>query len=182
MKIKLETTRLLLRPFAVEDSRDLYEMNTDLEVVKYTGDSPFSSIEKATELIEFYDQYEKYKMGRLSVIRKSDNKFLGWCGLKYHPKEKIVDLGYRFYRKYWGHGYATEAAEMCLQYGFNKLALTTIHAHVHEQNNASQKVLEKCRFKFLKKILYDKQPAKLYILHKKDFIKKNANESSQLKK
>ncbi|XLS28350.1 GNAT family N-acetyltransferase [Flavobacteriaceae bacterium M23B6Z8] len=169
MNLQLHTPRLTLRPFMLEDGRDLFEMNSDLEVIRYTGDSPFVSLDEAIELIKNYDQYKKYRTGRLAVVRKEDNQFLGWCGLKYHDVEEIVDIGYRFYRKFWGFGYATEAARASLKYGFQGLQLTTIFAHVHEKNRASEKVLEKCGLRFVKNITYHQQPAKLFAIHKKDF-------------
>lgn len=168
MSLHLKTPRLKLRPFVMKDSRDLFDMNSDPEVIKYTGDDPFTSQAAAMSLIRNYDQYTKYKMGRLSVIRKADDQFLGWCGLNYRDQEKIVDLGYRFYQKYWGFGYATEAAKVCIKNGFERLQLTTIYAHVHIKNTTSEKVLEKCGLKFIKNITYHQQPAKLYAINKQD--------------
>lgn len=165
----LDTERLMLRPFSLKDANDLYEMNLDPLVVRYTGDGAFNSIEEAKELIRHYDQYKKYGMGRLAVFRKSDGSFLGWCGLKYQTDDKIVDIGYRFYRKFWGFGYATEAAKICLADGFYRLQLKTIYGHVHEENDASGRVLKKCGLKFVKNITYDKQPAKLYRIRKDEF-------------
>jgi ribosomal-protein-alanine N-acetyltransferase len=169
MNLALETSRLLLRPFCKEDSNQLFKMNEDPLVIKYTGDGPFRTLQEAEALIRNYDQYKKYQMGRLSVIRKSDGYFLGWCGLKYHTEHEIVDIGYRFYRKYWGFGYATEAAVRCLKDGFERLQLNSIYAHVHKDNKASEKVLKKCGLKFVKNIIYDHQPAKLFVIHKEEF-------------
>ena len=169
MKLILETERLLLRPFALTDCNDLFQMNADPLVVQYTGDGPFKNLEDARNLILNDNQYQKYKMGRLSVIRKSDGNFLGWCGLKYHTSEHIVDIGYRFYRQYWGFGYATEAALTCIKDGFERLQLEAIYGHVHINNTASEKVLEKCGLQFIKNINYDQTPAKLYAIYREEF-------------
>lgn len=98
----METERFTLREFKSEDAKHLFEINEDWECVKYTGDSAFNSIEEATNLINNYDHYEKYGFGRWSVLHKETQEYLGWCGLKYDEALDEVDLGFRFYQKYWG--------------------------------------------------------------------------------
>jgi RimJ/RimL family protein N-acetyltransferase len=55
-------------------------------------------------------------------------EFTGWCGLKYLSETNEVDLGYRFMKKFWGKGYATEAALACIEYGFSRLHLQKLLA------------------------------------------------------
>jgi RimJ/RimL family protein N-acetyltransferase len=69
-------------------------------------------------------------------------EFLGWCGLKYLFETNEVDLGYRFMKKFWGKGYATEAALACIEYGFATLNLHQIVGRALPGNLASIKVLE----------------------------------------
>ncbi|MGB5980905.1 MAG: GNAT family N-acetyltransferase [Nonlabens sp.] len=138
MNLKLETDRLYLRPFAMEDASCFYEMNDDEQVMRYTGDVPFKNLDAAKEFVKKYNedpesQYQKYQMGRLTMVRKTDDKALGWSGLKYHPNEDVVDLGYRLKRKYWNKGYATEAAKRCLQHAFEDHQLKEVIANVHEK-------------------------------------------------
>ena len=78
----LETPRLGLREITTADAEQAYLLNLDPEVIKYTGDEPFSSIEAARAFLEKYDHYKKYGFGRWAVIRKEDRSLLGWCGLK----------------------------------------------------------------------------------------------------
>jgi ribosomal-protein-alanine N-acetyltransferase len=82
------------------------------------------------------------------VIRKQDSAWLGWCGLKQHAD--YVDLGFRFFRKSWGNGYATESAMACLEYGINELNIKHIVGRVAIGNNASVRVLEKFEMTFWK--------------------------------
>ncbi|MEL6256321.1 MAG: GNAT family N-acetyltransferase [Bacteroidota bacterium] len=149
--IILETPRLLLREFLLSDAQDMYELNRDIEVVQYTGDHSFESLEAAEEFLRNYDPYSKTGMGRWLVIRKSDHACLGWCGLKWHEGDWI-DLGYRFFKKYWNQGYASESSTYCLKYGFTKLKLDEIFATVMPENKASVRVLEKLGFRFLREI------------------------------
>ena len=81
--------------------------------------------------------------------RSKDLEFTGWCGLKYLPETNEVDLGYRFMKKFWGNGYATEAALACIEYGFSNLDLHQVVGRALPGNIASIKVLEKCGMKYL---------------------------------
>lgn len=147
----IETSRLQLREFRVEDAANMYDLNSDIEVVQYTGDASFESVAASRKFLKSYDAYEKHNMGRWLVSRKSDQACLGWCGLKMH-EGNWVDLGYRFFKKYWNMGYATESSKGCIAYGFGALGLTEIYATVLPINKASSRVLEKLGFQFFKEI------------------------------
>lgn len=138
-----QSDRLAFRQFNAEDAYEIYLLNIDPEVLKYTGDAPFESVDAAKTFLENYKQYELHGMGRWAVIRKEDEAFLGWCGLKYRPDQETVDLGYRFKKEYWGKGYATEAARASLKYGFEVLQLQRIIARAMKDNGASIRVIEK---------------------------------------
>ena len=71
------------------------------------------------------------------------------AGLKLN-EQNLVDLGFRFFRKEWNKGYATEAAHACLEYGFLELDLKEIIGRVARQNKASIKVLEKLSMDYWK--------------------------------
>ncbi|WP_224489636.1 GNAT family N-acetyltransferase [Robertkochia flava] len=169
MKMIGETPRLYLREFLLDDSVHFYEMNNDEEVLKYTGDQPFGSRAEALDFLKNYKEYLRHGLGRWAVIRKSDQAFLGWCGLKFHPDKGITEIGFRLYRKYWGNGYATEAAEIAVEFGFRAHRLMTIHAHVHVQNTASEKVLKKLGMHLEAVIDYEGMPAKFYKLDNPDY-------------
>ena len=145
----IETDRLILRRFDSSDAPQMYLLNADPTVLKYTGDLPFQSISEAESFIQHYDHYQKYGFGRWSVILKSSNEFIGWCGLKQH-EEAFVDIGFRFFKKEWGKGYATEAAKACLVYGFEYLNLKEIIGRAAKENIASVRVLEKLGMEFWK--------------------------------
>lgn len=162
MKFITTTKRLFLREFILEDAANFYHLNKDPEVIRYTGDSPFLSIQEAEDFIKNYSTYRDYGYGRWAVCEKENQQFLGFCGLKYHPVEKITEVGFRFYQKYWNQGFATESALACIHFGFSNLHLPTIYAHAHIDNVASQRVLEKCGLQFVKEFTYDNQPTYFY--------------------
>lgn len=78
---------------------------------------------------------------------------------------KEVDLGFRFFKKHWGKGYASEARLACVKYGFEQLQLTSIVGRANSENKASIKVLQKCNLKFGKTFLYNHKPAVLYTIN-----------------
>ncbi len=161
-----ETDNLVLREFQSGDAENIYLLNLDQEVIKYTGDEPFNSIQEAERFLANYDQYFKYGIGRWSVIRKSDAAFLGWCGLRYKEQSEEVDLGFRFHKKYWNQGYATEAAKACIYYGMEKKSIQLIVGRVMKVNTASIAVLKKCGMKYLKDISFSGFEGEQYFIEK----------------
>lgn len=149
-KVILETPRLILREITPEDAEACFHLNNDPEVIKHTGDEPYTNIAEAEAFLKRYDQYRKYGVGRWAVILKETNEFIGWCGLKYSPDLDEYDLGYRLFRKYWNQGYATEASRACIEYGFGTLNLTMIVGRAMKLNKASIKVLSKVGLNYWK--------------------------------
>lgn len=145
----LETDRLILRPGTLADAFNLYILNSDPEVVRYTGENSFNHVQEAEQVIKerMIPQFEKYKMGRFTVLLK-DGTYLGWCGLRYFPESDEVDLGYRFMKKFWGQGYATETSKIMLKYGFETLGLKRIIAKAMPDNIGSIKVMQKLGMTF----------------------------------
>jgi len=166
----LSTPRLTLRPFADEDAEDLFALNADPDVVRHTGDSAYPSIGAVRTFIRAYDQYEKYRMGRLAVVSRSGGAFLGWCGLKFHPDDGLVDLGFRFHRRHWGFGYATEAARACLHYGFTVLKVDRITGRALAANTASIRVLEKIGMEHAGDAVFHGEAGVVYILDRDKYV------------
>ncbi len=149
-KIILETPRLLLREFTPADAEICYLLNSDPEVIKYTGDAAFADVQEARRFLERYDQYRKFGVGRWAVFAKSDRQFLGWSGLKYSPDLDEYDIGFRFFRTHWNKGYATESATACIKMGFEQLNLQMIVGRAMKANTASIKVLQKIGLRYWK--------------------------------
>ncbi|MBV1922856.1 MAG: GNAT family N-acetyltransferase [Flavobacteriaceae bacterium] len=162
----LTTSRLYLREFSKEDASSFYLLNKDPEVIKYTGDPPFSSVKEAELFIENYSAYKDIGYGRWAVCLLENDSFIGFCGLKFHPKENITEIGFRFFKEQWNNGFATESAAAVIDYGFKKIGLSEIYAHAQINNLSSQRVIEKCGLQFVKNITHDDMPAKLYCIKK----------------
>jgi len=127
MSFELHSARLLLRPIQLEDAEGMFELNNAGDVLKNTGDKPFADLDEVKLFI--------------TLIEKSSNKYIGWCGLKYNDETKEVNLGYRLIPQFRGKGLATEAAEICLDYGFETLNLEEIIGRAISENTPSIKIL-----------------------------------------
>lgn len=164
-KVILTTKRLWLHEITIDEAQDLFELNNDPNAIKYTVDPPFASIQHAESFILKYIKITPPGTGRWVVRLRSNDEFIGWCGLKLHDNGN-VDLGFRLLQRHWNKGYATEASMGCLKYGFSKMGLSTIIGRVMHGNQASIRVLEKVGMKYWKDILCDEHPAKCFIIEK----------------
>jgi ribosomal-protein-alanine N-acetyltransferase len=164
----LETHRLILRELVINDAADFFDLNLDPEVLKYTGDTAFDSIEDAEKFLRNYDHYSKYGFGRWAMIKKNNEEFLGWCGLKYTSDTEEYDIGYRLFKRNWNAGYATEAAKACLGIGFNRFGIKRIVGRAMKDNVSSIHVLEKLGFSFLRKMDFDRQQGVVYKIDKSE--------------
>lgn len=141
--IVASTPRLTLRVSSDEDAQGMYLLNADPEVLRYTGDPPFADVEEARAFLRSYKHFEQYGYGRWAVYLKEPARYLGFCGLKYHPEGDFVDLGYRLMRAEWRKGYATEAGRCALELGFRRFGLSRIVGRAQEANAVSVRVLQK---------------------------------------
>jgi RimJ/RimL family protein N-acetyltransferase len=160
--ITLETPRLYLRQFLPKDALVFFLLNADDEVIRYTGDRPFRSVAESLALIEGYRQYKDYGLGRLVMVEKSTGEVIGWCGLKYLAEEAEVDIGYRIFKRYWNQGFTTEAAKVCLKYGFEEKQLNSIIGRANASNYGSIRVFDKLGMTFERDDNLDGKPWKLY--------------------
>lgn len=155
MKIFAETSRLILRELLPSDAEGMFELDSDPDVHRYLGNKPITDIEKSREVIAFVrQQYIDNGIGRWAMVEKETDNFIGWAGLKL-VKEMTnnhidyYDVGYRLIKKYWGFGFATEAARASLDYGFDVLKLNDLYGVTDANNLASRKVLEKVGLRFV---------------------------------
>lgn len=165
-----ETGRLLLRQFSSADAQGFYEMNNDPLVLQYTGDKPFASLADAAAFIASYDHYAHYGYGRWAVISRTNNTFIGFCGLKHTPATGEVDIGFRLQRQYWGKGYATEAAKAALKVGFMQYHLPMIIARAIVDNQASIAVIQKLGMRFRATFAENQQQWAIFELTRQDWL------------
>ena len=181
MKIFAETERLILRELEYMDENDLFEMDSDPEVHLYIENNPVKSINEITKVIEMLKkQYQENGIARWAVVEKLTNECVGWSGLKYFNQSlnnhnNFYELGYRFKKKHWGKGFATESSTAILDYGFKNLNIDSIFAITDPKNENSKKVLTKLGFDFKETFDYEGDPTDWFELKKVTWEDKKQN-------
>jgi RimJ/RimL family protein N-acetyltransferase len=142
-EVALTTPRLLLRAYRMDDLPLYASLNADPEVVEHLG-GPISR-EESDDIADWAQALHSAEgIGLLAVERRADNKFLGMCGLHHldwYPD--VIEIGWRLERRYWGNGYATEAANAWLAYGFQTLNLPRVISVTEEANTRSVAVMRR---------------------------------------
>ncbi len=144
----LQSPRLILREFKASDAPDLYDLYRDEDVMRYTAEAPFPSVKSVEDFLEAYPYYDIHGFGRWAVIDRFSSECLGFCGLRKDNPTTEVDLGFRFFRRYWSKGFATEAAQAALEAGFTHFGLEEIIGRSMRENLASTSVLHKLGMRF----------------------------------
>jgi len=146
----IETERLLLRPFTLDDAEPWLPLISLPEIIRYTGDVPVTSVAESRESLRTRPlrDYAVYGYGRMAVIEKSTGQLVGFSGLKYLQDLREVDIGYRFLPDCWGKGYATESASVLIEQGRREHGFRRIVGMAHPDNAASIHVLEKLGLRF----------------------------------
>ena len=163
------TERLVLRKFEASDAQALYELCSDPEVMRYTGEPLMTSVDEARVGIETHPDWVDPGYGRWGVVLRElgeDSPPSGFCGLKYLPEIDEVDIGYRLRTQYWGRGLATEAARASIEYGFSVLELPRIIGLVLPGNPASIRVLEKLGLERDGDVEYFGEHAQRWVIHR----------------
>jgi [ribosomal protein S5]-alanine N-acetyltransferase len=170
---QLETQRLILRELDFSDQKDLFEMDSDPEVHLFIGNNPVKSMDEITGVIQMLRaQYKENGIARWAVVDKITKECVGWSGLKYvnqsvNNVRNFYELGYRFKRKHWGKGFATESSIAVVNYGFENLKIDAIFAMTDPKNENSIKVLTKLGFHFLETFDYEGDPTNWFELKRK---------------
>jgi RimJ/RimL family protein N-acetyltransferase len=158
--IILETPRLIMREFTTDDVDNLFDLNSDPEVMRYiTGGRPTPREVIRDEIIPFhlavYDQFDR--LGTWAAESSATGEFLGWFHFRAGPGTDItnIDLGYRLRRSAWNKGYATEGSRALISRGFTDLDVERVFGHTMTVNTASRRVMEKCGLTLVRTIPYE---------------------------
>jgi RimJ/RimL family protein N-acetyltransferase len=148
MQVFLETERLALRRFTKADVDNLFDLDSDPEVMRFINGgrpTPRDVIRDET-LPQFLHYYERFAgFGFWAAIEKSTGEFLGW--FHFRPPEGSgpdeAELGYRLRKSAWGKGYGTEGSRALIHKGFTDLGVRRVVASTMTVNLASRRVMEK---------------------------------------
>jgi RimJ/RimL family protein N-acetyltransferase len=157
-----ETNRLSIRPRSATDLDDCLMMDRDPLVTRFIP-GPWSDPERHRAFVlDRMNATYPAGMGYWSAVRRSDpEQFSGWVLLLPYRIDE-VEIGWRFKRDSWGHGFATEAAAPILQYAIETLGLASITADIHPDNVASLRVAEKLGMSLNERRTVDDEPTLSY--------------------
>lgn len=146
----LKTKRLLLRQWKEEDLLPFSKMNSDKKVMEYFPS--ILTIEESNALaIKFQNELQEKKYGLWAVEIPNIASFIGFIGLHYQDFESFftpcIEIAWRLSSEYWGQGYATEGAEVVVDYAFNILKLNEIVSFTAVNNIRSRRLMEKLGMK-----------------------------------
>lgn len=141
----LETDRLVLSGWRRDQIDDLYRLHGDPVVARYLTEhgEPWSKEEMDAALDHWIELYERQKMGKLRVTRKSDGVLVGRCGFGVYGPDDTPEIGYSLYPEYWGNGYAFEAASALRDWYWRETDRPFFIGLADVRNEASLKVLRK---------------------------------------
>lgn len=146
---QMETDRFILRKTEERDTRDLFELYSEEEVLKYTPLLPFSAEEEAWHEMNWHLEIFTQQIGiRWLIEEKRSGRVVGTCGFLHYLKEQgHTEIGYDLAPSYWRKGIMSEVAVPILAFGFNSMKLNRIEAKVDPANVASIGLLTKLGFK-----------------------------------
>lgn len=173
----LETERVLLRKFTVDDANDMFDYSSVPEVSKFVPWETHTTIEDSKGFISYIiKQYEEGKLAPWAIELKENKKVIGTIDfVAWFPQHYRAEIGFILSNEHWGRGLIPEAANEVIKFGFNKMELNKIKAPCMVENVQSQRVLQKLGMT-LEGILKDEYFIKgkfrdmaVYSLLKKDF-------------
>jgi RimJ/RimL family protein N-acetyltransferase len=140
---RLETPRLVLRPFGAGDAVLVHEVYSDPEVMRYVATGPMADLAVTERLLADYTAHQvRHGYSFWAVIERASGTLIGDAGL-YRTPAGEVELGYTLGAAWWRRGYATEAASRWLAFAFGELGMSEVVALAEPANTGSLHVLEK---------------------------------------
>lgn len=151
----LETERLLIRPFKVEDLADFNAYARVPGVGEWAGWPHHESLEESRRILLCFIEGKK----TLALVYKATGQVIGSLGLENYRKNMESlgfpseacgrEIGYVLAKEYWGHGLMSEAVKEVIAYGFTNLHLDFFTCSHWIRNLRSRRVIEKCGFTFV---------------------------------
>ena len=148
MMKRLETERLILRPWEEADAESLYRYAKNPKVGPSAGWPVHTSVENSREIIRgVLSEPETY-----AVVLKETGEPVGSIGLMIGDNSRLGlekdegEIGYWIGEPYWGQGLIPEAVREMMRYGFEELGMKALWCAYFDGNEKSRRVQEKCGF------------------------------------
>ena len=149
--VPLETERLILRKFKINDAKDVFENYASSDMVtKYMVWDTHSSIDVTENYLEsVVKNYKDNKFFDWAIELKNKNIVIGSIGAKKLDEEiSKIEVGYCIGEKWWNQGIVTEALQEVIKFFFEKININRIEAYHDVRNIASGRVMQKSGMKF----------------------------------
>ena len=149
--ISLPSSNLFLRQFRLDDAQAMFDnWASDPEVTKYLTWATHPNVEVTRTIIkQWVEEYKKPDTYRYAITLKDSGELIGGIDVVKYTNG-VPEIGYCLARKYWNKGYMTEACKALINHLF-EAGFKQITIRAEERNIASNRVIEKCGFKFVKK-------------------------------
>jgi RimJ/RimL family protein N-acetyltransferase len=135
----LETSRLVLRGWTVDDVPAMAEYYADEPLSRFTG-GPADAQATWRIVAQMAGHWSLRGFGLWAVEEKASGRLVGWNGLYEPGGWPELELGYALFRDFHGRGYATEAAERAREFAFDELRTASLVSYVHPDNEPSKRV------------------------------------------
>ena len=141
----LQTERLRLRPYGIQDAADVQRLVGDSAIADTTLNipHPYPDGLAAEWISKHQDAFAKEEGVTFAITRKSDDSLTGTMSLMGMVKGHQAELGYWIATPFWNQGFCTEAGQALLRYAFLELGLVRVHACHMTRNPASGRVMQK---------------------------------------
>lgn len=164
--IILETERTILREIVETDAEFIIDLLNQPSFIKYIGNRNVHTLTDAQDFIEnrYRQSYREHGFGLYVVELKENQTAIGICGFVKRDSLPDADIGFAFLPQYEGKGYAYESAEAVMKYGRDVLNLKCVLAITSQDNERSEKLLEKIGFRYVRltRLPHDEQELKLF--------------------
>ncbi len=140
------TDRLILREFVEDDWSAVRAYQSDPRYLRFYQweDRSEADVRAFVGMFIGFQRESPRRKFQLAIVLRESGELIGNCGIRVRdPAARAADIGYELDPRFWGHGYATEAARAMLAYGFGPLGMHRITAECLAENTASAHVLEK---------------------------------------
>ena len=165
MEIVIETKRLILRKFTINDAAFMLELLNTPNWLRFIGDRNVRTLEEAENYLLNGNirSYREYGFGFYVVVIKETQESIGICGIVKRKGLEDVDIGFAFFQQFMGKGYGHEAASATLDYAINILKIKRIVAIVDPENAASISLIKKIGLQFEKMVQLSRKDIELML-------------------
>lgn len=148
---RISTLRLILRPMVLADETDLFQYQSDPDVVRYIPWPERTREQVHTALVNALGVNKLESEGDyalLGIVLPSENKVIGQMALMYSSNQnQAAEFGYVLNPAYGGHGYATEASKAVVDYLFGTEKFHRVFAKLDPRNSSSEELLKRLGFR-----------------------------------